>query len=187
METVIIPKELTAENGAKYLLTGDFKEEIEIDCPVCYDPHNTISDCEVCEGTGTYTQKVTIEWDTIKRIYKKAVTHLATPSMPLERAKEITSLCSQHALYNLDVIEKQPASISKYSLAELLEANKIVSEDNGTKNADGTTSTQIHCDPRFTAALYTAYHFPGEPQDSEIFSSVAQGPGNVVLVINTKL
>tara|TARA_R110000764_G_scaffold72464_2_gene148608 strand:+ start:5240 stop:5542 length:303 start_codon:yes stop_codon:yes gene_type:complete len=51
---VIMPRELTAENGAKGLLIGEFYEEIEHD-------------------EGTY--KVAVEWTTIKDIYKKIVAH----------------------------------------------------------------------------------------------------------------
>jgi len=33
MKTVLMPKRLTAENGAKALLIGEFFEFIEIQCP----------------------------------------------------------------------------------------------------------------------------------------------------------
>lgn len=70
--TVMMPRELTAENGAKHLFIGEFFEEIELVCSHCNGdaPEN---DCEVCGGSGTYVQKVGIEWLTIKQIYKKAV------------------------------------------------------------------------------------------------------------------
>ena len=50
----VMPRELTAENGAKGLLIGEFYEEIEHD-----------------EGTF----KVAVEWTTIKEIYKKIVAY----------------------------------------------------------------------------------------------------------------
>lgn len=45
-KTVIMPKELTAENGAKALLIGEFQEEIELTCSAC-DYHGPQNDCEL--------------------------------------------------------------------------------------------------------------------------------------------
>jgi hypothetical protein len=55
-ETIIMPRKLTSENGAKDLLRGEFVE--------CFDP----------EKTGN-SYVVTVSWDNIKRIYEKAVAH----------------------------------------------------------------------------------------------------------------
>ena len=60
---VVMPRRLTAENGAKALLIGEFFEEHE--CSY-YD-----ADGELVE----YTEKVPVSWDTIKEIYKKVVAH----------------------------------------------------------------------------------------------------------------
>ena len=59
----VMPRSLTAENGAKTLLIGEFFEEHE-----CrhYD-----SDGELVE----YTEKVPVSWSTIKDIYSKIVSH----------------------------------------------------------------------------------------------------------------
>lgn len=70
---VAMPKELTAENGAKYLLIGEFSEIIEIDCCECAG-----DGCEECNGNGHHNQKVPVSWTTIKEIYAMAVKHLAT-------------------------------------------------------------------------------------------------------------
>lgn len=75
-EYVAIPKELTAENGAKALLIGEFQEEIELTCSAC-DYHGKQMDCEVCSGNVTYMQPVDVSWSTIKQIYAKAVKGLA--------------------------------------------------------------------------------------------------------------
>lgn len=53
---VVMPRKLTAENGAKILLIGEFAE--------CFDPE----DCG-----NPYV--VPISWDSIKRIYDKIVSH----------------------------------------------------------------------------------------------------------------
>ena len=74
---VAMPKALTAENGAKGLLIGEFSVEADLTCSACYFgiPKD---DCEVCGGEVEYRQFFPIDWTTIKAIYAKAVEHLAT-------------------------------------------------------------------------------------------------------------
>ena len=76
-KTVLMPRELTAENGAKRLLSGEFFEEIEVscDCFAMSDDGNAVDNCCHCAGEGSYTQKAPIEWTTIKEIYAMAVKH----------------------------------------------------------------------------------------------------------------
>jgi len=77
-DTVIMPKELTAENGAKALFMGEFKEVVIMSCEHCDDgriDHEEI--CEECGSAGDYSLSVPISWDKIKDIYKLAVKHLA--------------------------------------------------------------------------------------------------------------
>lgn len=58
-EKILLPKKLTAENGAKYALIGEFFEE-----------YNYLDDDgEVATG------KVAVRWDTIKAIWDRAVKH----------------------------------------------------------------------------------------------------------------
>lgn len=79
-ETVIMPRELTAENGAKYLLSGDFKESVILSCDNCNGSGQSVAfggACEVCEGAGDYSLSVAVSWTTIKNIYAKAVEHLS--------------------------------------------------------------------------------------------------------------
>ena len=63
---VVMPRRLTAENGAKALLTGEFFEEHE--CSY-YDTDGELVEC---------TEKVPVSWDTIKEIYKTIVAHYGT-------------------------------------------------------------------------------------------------------------
>ncbi len=70
--TVMMPRELTAENGAKAALMGEFSIQFPIKC--CCDGED--GDCEVCGGSGEYTQTVNVPWTTIKEIYRAAVKHL---------------------------------------------------------------------------------------------------------------
>lgn len=58
-----MPKELTAENGAKGLLIGEFYEEMEINR---YDEDDTLE---------MHTVKIPVTWSTIKQIYAKIVEH----------------------------------------------------------------------------------------------------------------
>lgn len=78
-ETVIMPKQLTAENGAKGLMIGEFKIDVEHVCTACsFDLSGAPEECEVCGGEVTYMQKLVVEWSTIKEIYAKAVEHLGS-------------------------------------------------------------------------------------------------------------
>lgn len=74
-KTVMMPRSLTAENGAKAAMIGEFHEEIEITCSACYFDEAQ-DDCEVCGGDGHYTQRVPVSWTTIKEIYAMAVKEL---------------------------------------------------------------------------------------------------------------
>lgn len=76
---ILMPLELTAENGGKGLMLGEFKESLELQCHCAHD--NEYDDgCETCGGDGTYLQEVTISWPVIKEIYAKAVKHFAQPA-----------------------------------------------------------------------------------------------------------
>ena len=70
---VIMPDELTAENGAKGVFTGEFHEEIDIHCPDCHGSESEEGECDICDGDGMYSQSVQIGWSTIKEIYSMAV------------------------------------------------------------------------------------------------------------------
>lgn len=71
-KTVMMPRELTAENGAKAALMGEFSIKFPMKC--CCGGYNP--DCGVCEGTGEYKRSINVPWTTIKEIYKAAVKHL---------------------------------------------------------------------------------------------------------------
>ncbi len=75
MERTLMPTELTAENGAKALLIGEFKETISLACPECYNDVEPDDECDICHGEGKYIQPVDVQWTTIKAIYAMAVEH----------------------------------------------------------------------------------------------------------------
>jgi DnaJ-class molecular chaperone len=79
VQRCVMPRVLTAENGAKGLLLGEFHETIELTCPDCdgAEYHDLETDqCGTCKDTGEVTQKVPVSWTTIKEIYAMAVKHL---------------------------------------------------------------------------------------------------------------
>ncbi|KSU43033.1 hypothetical protein ABI57_17105, partial [Salmonella enterica subsp. enterica serovar Veneziana] len=68
---VMVPKKLTAENGAKSLLSGEFLETTFISFPECLADE----ECESCDGSGRIKIEVPVSWTTIKAIWNKGVEH----------------------------------------------------------------------------------------------------------------
>ncbi|WP_208281121.1 zinc finger-like domain-containing protein [Massilia oculi] len=81
---VLMPRRLTAENGAKALLMGEFKESIQVPCPECDGEGD--DECLTCENMGEVSRDIPVSWDNIKAIYEMAVEHLAAPS-PAKESK----------------------------------------------------------------------------------------------------
>ncbi|WP_227105194.1 hypothetical protein [Chromobacterium rhizoryzae] len=83
---VLLPYRLTAENGAKALLSGVFYETITQTCPDCCanDPD---ADCEICDGEVTYEQKVMVSWSTIKEIWTAAADEFVLGEQQTDHAK----------------------------------------------------------------------------------------------------
>ena len=70
---VMVPKKLTAENGAKGVLSGEFSETTFISCPECFGD----DDCDTCDGSGRIEIKVPVTWSTIKSIWDKGIEYFA--------------------------------------------------------------------------------------------------------------
>ncbi|HEI2483863.1 TPA: hypothetical protein SI510_004079 [Escherichia coli] len=70
---VMVPKRLTAENGAKGVLSGEFSETTFISCPECFGD----DDCETCDCSGRIEIKVPVSWTTIKTIWAKGCEHFS--------------------------------------------------------------------------------------------------------------
>ena len=75
---VLMPERLTAENGAKGALSGEFKESATVTCHECGGSGDDAesdndAECPECKGDGTIDQDVPVTWESIKRIYRKAV------------------------------------------------------------------------------------------------------------------
>lgn len=76
---VLMPRELTAENGAKKLLIGEFfvQPESMQECPEC-EGYGEVDgkECECCEGLGGNLEPVPVPWQTIKGIYDYIVKNM---------------------------------------------------------------------------------------------------------------
>ena len=70
---VMVPMRLTAENGAKGALSGEFSETKFVNCPDCFGD----DECETCDGSGRIEITVPVTWTTIKEIWAKGVEHFA--------------------------------------------------------------------------------------------------------------
>ncbi|CAM6605282.1 hypothetical protein [Klebsiella michiganensis] len=70
---VMVPLRLTAENGAKEALSGEFSETRFVNCPECFSD----DECETCDGSGRIEITVPVTWTTIKAIWVKGVEHFA--------------------------------------------------------------------------------------------------------------
>ncbi|EHJ3833310.1 molecular chaperone DnaJ [Salmonella enterica] len=70
---VMVPKRLTAENGAKGALSGEFSETTFISCLECFGD----DDCDTCDGSGRIEIKVPVTWTTIKSIWDKGIAYFA--------------------------------------------------------------------------------------------------------------
>ncbi|EPT0835225.1 TPA: hypothetical protein ACV4T5_004444 [Yersinia enterocolitica] len=69
----IMPESLTAENGAKGALSGEFFTETDITCEECGGDCDEDDPCKHCNDLGVQTVRTAIGWSTIKDIYKIAV------------------------------------------------------------------------------------------------------------------
>jgi len=69
----LMPRRLTAENGAKALLLGEFKLEVTRECPECLELEEPAEGCEICDGEGEYAQRHTTPWVKINFIYGETV------------------------------------------------------------------------------------------------------------------
>ncbi|EOF8220834.1 hypothetical protein [Yersinia intermedia] len=73
----IMPESLTAENGAKVALSGEFFTETHITCEECGGDCDEDDPCKHCNDLGVQTVRTAIGWSTIKDIYKMAVSATA--------------------------------------------------------------------------------------------------------------
>ena len=82
--------------------------------------------------------------------------------MTREQAFEIVGRMMQFVFYREGLREEPPAPL-EYSLADMIEANRIVRETKD-KVAERCTRSYMHCDDRLTAALYVLHHYQPDPR-----------------------
>ena len=73
---------LTAENGAKGALSGEFHVTNRIVCQSCAG-----EGCEDCNDEGGWDAEIPVSWDTIKRIHEAAVEACSLPAAPQQEAE----------------------------------------------------------------------------------------------------
>ncbi|MCM7549555.1 hypothetical protein M8S01_12750 [Enterobacter hormaechei] len=78
----IMPLKLTANNGAKGALCGEFHVHYRIVCQSCVG-----EGCDDCNHTGGWDAEIPVSWDTIKRIHEAAVEACALPAAPQQEVK----------------------------------------------------------------------------------------------------
>lgn len=81
---VMVPMRLTAENGAKGVLSGEFSETKFVNCPECFGG----DECETCDGSGRIEIKVPVSWTTIKDIWIKGIEHFAAAPQEVQVVPE---------------------------------------------------------------------------------------------------
>jgi len=89
IDGVWVPKKLTAENGAKKALYGEFEETVVMDCDGCEGAghiHDEI--CEECNGAGQYTIWLPVSWTNIKAIWKKAIDTVGIDAVEVHQVME---------------------------------------------------------------------------------------------------
>lgn len=64
----VMPLTLTAANGAKGALSGEFKVSRTVRCHECGG-----EGCDDCGDAGEFEEETTVPWETIKDIYRAAV------------------------------------------------------------------------------------------------------------------
>lgn len=74
----IMPLKLTADNGGKAALSGEFSETKYISCSECFGNE----ECESCDGSGMIKIEVPVSWTTIKAIWAKGVEHFSAAAQP---------------------------------------------------------------------------------------------------------
>jgi hypothetical protein len=92
------------------------------------------------------------------------------PSMDIGRAKKIVGAMLENAFYNMGLRdgEDKPTDIAAYTLAEMVQANQMVSDDSGETDPEtGGTKRMMNCDDRLVAEAEfdPSVAIPGEPMD----------------------
>ena len=89
IDGVWVPKKLTAENGAKKALYGEFEETVVMDCPDCKGAgHIHEINCEECNRAGQYTIWLPVSWTNIKDIWEKGIDTVGIDAVDVHQVME---------------------------------------------------------------------------------------------------
>ncbi|VDA37292.1 hypothetical protein BANRA_03884 [Klebsiella quasipneumoniae] len=86
----MVPMRLTAENGAKGALSGEFSETKFVNCPECFGD----DECETCDGSGRIEITAPVTWTTIKEIWAKGVEHFAAAPQDVPALNSVQSVAT---------------------------------------------------------------------------------------------
>lgn len=123
-EMILMPRKLTAENGGKYHLIGEFKVKENFTCGFCQG-----NGCSDCDHEGIVEHEITIPWTTIKKIYDDAV-NLLGKELPLLAKKHTGCMISCAVLLGRLENEKRTPirSDQRYMLGELHRHLSVMAE-----------------------------------------------------------
>lgn len=151
----IMPRSLTAENGAKALLLGEFKVTVTKECPECAELDDLNEHCEICDGEGQYSQSHTISWDQIKFIYSKAVGGLSLSpgraELQAARFAKLDRLRGEALTFTYkhpSTTERRSVSLSRAEVAEGMEATlyeKLVAQLCQCESVGETNVVDCNC------------------------------------------
>jgi hypothetical protein len=90
---VAVPARLTAENGAKSALIGEFHIGHPVTCMACesggYADRDT---CPECHGEGTVEDRVAVPWTMLKEIHGRVVDLFVRPTHPSDESEDRTDV-----------------------------------------------------------------------------------------------
>lgn len=151
----IMPRSLTAENGAKALLLGEFKVTVTNECPECAELDDQNEHCAICDGEGQYRQSHTISWDQIKFIYSKAVGGLSLSpgraELQAARIAELDRLRGEALTFTYkhpSTTERRSVSLSRAEVAEGMESTlyeKLVAQLCQCESVGETNVVDCNC------------------------------------------
>lgn len=88
---------------------------------------------------------------------------LTVDGMTVDRAQQINGWMVEAFMASnglpVEQLTQTYANLRSLKLGDMLKAAGIVREQNGTRNANGTTTYHVSCDDRLVAAIYTALHY----------------------------
>nr|WP_306054325.1 DUF551 domain-containing protein [Klebsiella quasipneumoniae] len=115
----MVPMRLTAENGAKGALSGEFSETKFVNCSECFGD----DECETCDGSGRIEITVPVSWTTIKEIWAKGVEHFAAAPQPQNAPQNIPEIIPNELIAAVNRLLDSDGSRGCYSAIKCYDAH----------------------------------------------------------------